>query len=536
MKKKEIKTLFVDLEQIIKFNVELYTFSYYYHNYVVFEPMDARQFEKRVLLMAQQIYIEFGQEKYLYALDKNSFVISASFQLETLGQIVWGSNNTSKILEIDNKILRSMQINSFMPKGIAQAHDKFLVEYLRSGQPFKLNSYSDSWFVTYSKTLFSCKMCVKLYLEHSELQLISYVKRSNDKIGTILNDWGEIDNFGTTFKTLSGIDYGFCSTFPHISLFFFMPQLMVFFLSHFYQLDSFELNGFPYNSFNHAYFMVFEDIQLTLHDISKRLKGNRDNRDKYISELFTTLKQLSFEKLEKVYMVSFEINQKKVQRNGDNLTYWELNIVEYEDVKSTFTQRQFEAQFSLLEKINFTDKLKNSIEKYAERKNQIKNSGYPLDTQNNRSRLRTQNNNDTQLLMEDEIEMSDSRAESKGGSIQSRRVESSRENSGSIHNIRQLSAGKDYKIPRRLSIRTPSRVVVPQVDEGFEQNKAKAIDIIKTLYTKTFVPASKEQEMRQTKRRWVDSINNYIQKRNSIINTIVEDHVGELKRGSSQEV
>ncbi len=536
--KKSIKNLFSELEQIIKLNVELYQLSYYYHNHIIFEPMEARLYDKKITNLKQQISVEFRKENYLYPLDKNAFVISASFQAENIGHVIWASRNAKEILEIDEKLLRSLHINSIMPKVISNVHDDFLLQYLKVARSNLVNNYKDLWALTYKKKLLSMKMCVKLYFEDNGLHLISFIRQTTDKTSIIINEFGEVDSYGENFFKMAGLEYDFCFTYSNISIFAFMPQMIIQFLNFFYGLENFKIQDFPYSCLDDTFFIVFKDMNPKILDLSKILKNAKDNKEVYAMKLYKFLNSLEFETIEKVYRVRLKSNHFVYRKAETCVKFWDLKFVDFIDVTDKFTIDHFNQQKCFLEKIKFDESLKVSIEKYNNRlmENQM---DHP-----------SQQNLDDIMPNSQQIHGT-SREE---GGVSDRRRHRSRTNGYEKVDEDETESFLHMKSPqglevdndeesrrdRRASHRKTATFLTKQekahsADKSneLEIHKATAINIIRKLFTKNFNPVKDKEVPSGTRKKWIDSINNYIQKRNSIISTIVEYHIGNLTRKSA---
>jgi hypothetical protein len=538
--KKKIKNLFSDLEEIIKLNVELYQLSFYYHNHVIFEPMEAKLYDKKITMLKQQISIEFGRENFLYTIDKNAFVASVSFQTENIGHVIWASNNTKDILEIDEKLLRSLHINSIMPKVISNVHDDFLHQYLKVAKSNLINNYKDLWGLTYKKKLFSMKSCVKLYFEQTGLHLISFIKKSNDKTSLIINEYGEIDSFGEFFYTMTNIEYDFCFSNLNISIFCFMPQMIINFLSFYYDLENFKIQDFPYSALEDTFLMVFKDMGSKILDLSKILKLNSGNKEAYANDLYTYLSELKFENLEKVYRVRIKINYFSYQKSEAGVKLWDFKFTDFIDVTNKFKSEHFDQQKSFLEKIKFDESLRVSIEKYNNRL--LEQQANHLDLNNEDELKKTKfgkshSNNDVRSLTKRRsTKLSfnyDKDIESETESLVTEKSGKNEEHERNSKNKRSQHLQKSTGV---FGLAQAERNANAEKGNELEEYKATAINIIRKLFTKNFNPLKEKEQTTGSRKKWIDSINNYIQKRNSIISTIVEYHIGILNRKPSKDL
>ena len=377
--KKDIKNLFQSLDNIIKLNVEVYQFSFYYHNHVIFEPMEAKLYDKKVTMLKQQIIAEYSQESFLYPLEKNAFVLSSSFHPETMGSVIWSSRNAKDILEMDEKLLNSLHINSLMPKVVSSVHDDFIGHYLKTANSKLVNNYRDLWALTYKKKLLSVKSCLKLYMDDSSLNFISYIRKITDKVALIVDNFGEIDSFGENFFKMTGLEFDFCINYTNISIFTFMPQMIVQFLGHFYDLPDFRVNGFPYEFLDETFVVIFKEMNHKVLDLSKQLKAAKERKDEYALCLFQYLSGLEFTDIDKVYRVKLKTSRLSFEKADFVHSFWELKFMDYMDVTDKFTYEHYTQQRCFLEKIKIDRSMKQSIESYAERmaENAVEN---PMDT------------------------------------------------------------------------------------------------------------------------------------------------------------
>lgn len=384
-------------------------------------------------------------------------------------------------------------------------------------------------------------MCVKLYFEDSGLHLISFIRQTTDKTSIIINEFGEIDSYGENFFKMAGLEYDFCFTYSNISIFAFMPQMIIQFLNFFYGLENFKIQDFPYSSLDDTFFIVFKDMNPKILDLSKILKNAKDNKEVYAMELYKFLNGLEFDSIEKVYRVRLKSSHFVYKKAETCVKFWDLKFFDFIEVTDKFTIDHFNQQKCFLEKIKFDESLKVSIEKYNNRLMETQNdhaSQQNVEEALINSQAIHSNNHDEGVIPEKKRRKSKSSGYEK---IDEEETESF------LHVRSPQGLGdedeEDLRRNRRMSHRRTANFLAKQEkahiaekNNELEVYKATAINIIRKLFTKNFNPLKDKEIPSGTRKKWIDSINNYIQKRNSIISTIVEYHIGELTRESAASI
>lgn len=353
---------------MIKTNKSLFQLKFHYEKSVLFEPTDMKKYRSTVNNLNLQFRLEMTTEKNLYVLDPMSFVLQSSSRVDNLGQIIWASKNTMSLLEIDEKYLMSLTINSFLPREVAQVHGDAIREFLQYSKTRMINKITNLWIINHKNKLTAVKLSVKLFIETSGISFFSYMKCVNDNQPVFLNKIGEVSSFGNAFAKITGLSHSFVKKCPNVSLLFFMPQMLALFLSDFYGIKDFKLLDANKIDLETTYFIVFKDIRTQLLNFSKHVSPSASNIKEYSRILIKHISNLHFEDLSAVYKIKIQTSQSVINRNKIDLNYWVMNILEYQDVTLFFTKKNFQTYFMFLEKINFDEKVTVSIESYTNRK------------------------------------------------------------------------------------------------------------------------------------------------------------------------
>lgn len=163
-------------------------------------PTQFKRYDKRIMQLEQQIKLEYNiRNGRLYLLDKNSFVLAASFQPDSPGRILRASRNAYEVLQMDSKVLQTLNVSALMPRILGQHHNRFILNFLQSGKPKELNTLTDSWILNNRKQLLEIKKCVKIFFQPSGLELVSYLLKQDSGHGVLLDEFGEIDSIGEYF-------------------------------------------------------------------------------------------------------------------------------------------------------------------------------------------------------------------------------------------------------------------------------------------------------------------------------------------------
>ena len=310
-KKQEIDFLFEKLNSFFVYNIEMTKLNYYYQSYIIFGPVNSKLYEKNLSDVKNHMEPECIKEKTLYSLDPNCLIISIYFEQSNLGFIAWMSNNTIKILEIEEKNVRLLKINEFMPQTISNIHDDLLKQFLNTAKSTLINEFRDIWVCNFNKKLFKAKISIKILMTSFGIQIVGFIRRESEKTMLLVNKDGEIDCFGVNFSTITNQIFNIPTKIPNISFLLFCPQMIPLFINNWYNLKSFELLNFKYKWLEDSFIFVYKDLQVVLENLSDILKSPKKNNYEYITALYNYLRSLEFDQIEKVFQISISFNEIK---------------------------------------------------------------------------------------------------------------------------------------------------------------------------------------------------------------------------------
>ena len=367
MLKKKVKLLFSGLNKIIKINKKLFNLSFYYKKYVLFEPFDVKKYRLAFTTLNAQFNLEMFNDRNLYFLDPNSFVLKASCHTENLGQILWVSKNGINVLEMDEKRLLSLTIDSIMPSEITKIHKHRVQDYLKYTKSTVINKINDFWIINSHSKLTTVRISAKVFFQVSGTSLFSYVKRVSENQPVFINMFGEVKEFGSYFSKMTALNFELVQICKHIPLFVFMPQLIVHFLNIFYEVPHFLLKDINKINLEFTHFIVFKNIGSKLIDFSKDLQSKHFTIENYVKCLYQFLHNFRFKDVQQVFRIKFNLNNRVVNAQKKSLSFWIMNILELEDVSDRFTERNFRANYWFIRKLNLDELTKHSIQTYPQR-------------------------------------------------------------------------------------------------------------------------------------------------------------------------
>ena len=390
--KKQIKNYLNKINSITKNNDVMTSLIEFYFNCVISEPEKAIKMDQRKRsILEMKVFNSDKDTALLNLFDDNCFVFNVSINLQSAGQILWVSKNSSFLTNYDDKMLCSMNINSLMPKLIANNHTAFIKQYLKDCKNKMMGNLNKYCILDSKKKLLAADIIPKLIWNERMVTAISYFRIDADKSKVIVNGIGEIDSFGENFCTLSGLHYDIGFHMSNMSILLMMPQLLVLFLPNFYDLPNFLIEDFNYDLLKTTFFFVYKGLKNKLMELSRLLHGLSEEfkddsfdllkrsdtitKDKkaqgkslYCSKLYNFLKALSFEEVEEVLMVNIDTRRSITTKAGIKQEFWLINVFDFTNVTSEFKKEHFDAQFTFLEKININEVLKYSLGRYHIRK------------------------------------------------------------------------------------------------------------------------------------------------------------------------
>ena len=140
-------------------------------------------------------------------------------------------------------------IRKIMPRCVSDLHARMMNDFFNSGYSKVLNVPLDMYALDSQKKCFSVMLISKMFMDQEYLTLISYLKRKNEYSYVILNEWGELDCFGEHFFNMTNLNFDFSFIHQNIPIFYFLPQLIPFFLPYFYNIPNFNIENFELNTF-----------------------------------------------------------------------------------------------------------------------------------------------------------------------------------------------------------------------------------------------------------------------------------------------
>lgn len=365
--RRQNKELFKELVDIFPCNPELELLVYTYNNFVTWEPIDRRMFKKRVKQLSKRAELMRRNPHYLDPFDENCCVIGISLSGEDHNSIILASNNTTRVFEADKALLKVVKLNHLMPHVIEKRHDAILTNYKHSQKSPYINNLTYAWGVSGRRKLFLFDVIIKILNNSAESILVSYVRAICYKKYLIVNAYGEIDTFGEYFNRMTKLDFDIYSSCPAISIFMFMPGLLLHFLPFLYDNDQFAVQGFNYQWLDTLYLFVYKDQTKLVRELSKILESRKGSREEYCNALFEVLSKISFAQIKRVFQVKVSIKEFRLQRHKPEIRFSEIMISDLYEVTEIFTTDHFSQSFIFLEKLNFTKLLRSSLASYIQR-------------------------------------------------------------------------------------------------------------------------------------------------------------------------
>lgn len=172
----------------------------------------------------------------------NTCVIQSDFNHYSIGKVSWISRNAYNLLHIEDIELSHLDVTAFIPKIIAKPHEIMFSNFYKRGASTFLNQLHHLFNVDMNNMLFPSKLYVRLFFEEDELSFITYIEKLTDQNLVLLDEWGNIDSFGSKFGAITGLNYDFPTENNTSSIFAMLPQLIPFFLPLFYNLRKFTID------------------------------------------------------------------------------------------------------------------------------------------------------------------------------------------------------------------------------------------------------------------------------------------------------
>ena len=508
--KKEIKTLLKDISLITKESNVMFFLIEFYFNYVISEPEKTTKFDptKKKDVQLMKSFRTSNRDSTLNLFDDSCFVLEVSMNSYSTGQIFWVSKNSAHLTSFDENILCSMNVNSLMPKLISKNHNAFIHEYTKDCRTKMIGNMTPLFMLDSKKNLIAADILPKLIWNENTISAITYFKVNSDKSRVIVTENGEIDSFGENFHKISGLNFEHGFHMSNLSLFLMMPQMIVHFLPYFYGIQNFVVENFDYNFLKTTYFIVFKDLKHKMMELSrilfeqkKKEEENQRNisfehkkdliylqkidikrRMEYCSKLHHFLAEFIFDMVEEVYFVHIDMSKNVSSRPDIQQEFWNFKISDFVNVTSDFKKENFEAQFVFLSKIDFTDEIKYSLDRYQSRheKNLSESAN------ENASIARSKGNKNMSVLRE-------------------------------IINKKKIEKVEDTDLMENMM-------------------KSKATDIIRNLFAKNSDLHSKLEKSSSFVAKMIKAINIYNSKKNSKIITFVNTHVEKLPSSFDEKI
>lgn len=503
--KKEIKTLLKSISSITKESNVMISLIEFYFVYVISEPEKAAKFNpnKKQKTMVMKSFRLTANESTLNLFDESCFVFEVSIDNYSLGQIIWVSKNSSFLTSYEEKKLCLSNINSLMPKLISKNHNSFIRQYTKDRREKIIGNLTPLFILNSKKKLISTDILPKLIWNDNVISVITYFKVSPDKSRVVVSENGEVDSFGENFHEISKIDYENGFHMSNLSLFLMMPQLIVYFLPYFYGIKDFIVDDFDYDLLKSTYFIVYKDLNNKLVELSRLLFEKKKERSDsifgllnshkdtsqtilkrsrdYCSKLYKYLSGLTFDMVKDVYHVKMDMNKSISSKADIKQEFWQLRILEYMNVTSQFKKEHFEAQFIFLNKINFDEELKYSLDGYASRH-----------------------------------ESSCSKSASEGNDL-------------------IISRSKKDLCDLRDVINKKKIEKVEETELKQDEMKKKATDIIKNLFSKSSDLSSKTENGSPFVRKMIRAVNVHNSKKNSKLITFIKTHIEKVPPSFDKE-
>ena len=394
--KLRFKQLMKRAKAILPEAIELLQINRVFKNYIVFDPIGLGEL-KRALNKATKLKEQLSRSpSYLDCTHPFSCVVGVDINSQDFNQLVLSSSNFSQLFEASKAPPDFFNLKSIMPRPIAEFHDSF-VEQFKSRQVINIiHQYQNYISLTPNRKSLGIKACVKMCLQEDHFYLVTFIRVVDYKQNLILNRLGEVDSFGETFASLTGVEHHFQVDNIVLPLFLFMPSLIPCFLEYFYELPDFWLPKFKMSWLQKCFFFVFKDQKRIVQRLSIELKKHRHSMRDYSNCLFDILSELRYQDVAEVFQLKLDFTEYQITKQSFQINLVELHLTDVKKVTKYANQNNFDACFSLVQKLRID---KESYETLQTMSN--KSTGFPLDgdVKTKRSKLRNtkQENNGTSM-------------------------------------------------------------------------------------------------------------------------------------------
>ena len=348
-------------------NKEFELIYFLYSNNVTFECIDRHHYKKKLKEIDQKRTLLFLSKTNLDLFHPKSCVVSINLSSDDLNKIASATNNTMEVFQTDSINLKFIKLNKSMPQTIGKIHNSLMEEYKNSQKKSILNKMVGIWALTPSKKAFFAHTTVKMLFSENKLSVVAYILAVCYQKCLILNNFGEIDCFGEIFNQITQLNYDVPFTGLSVSIFLFMPALIPYFLSFFYDLPTFYFQNFDYQSLAIVHLFVYENQTELINDLSKKLKKTTNNKLEYCKALFEVLSKIDFEKVKTVYQLSIKFSEFNIQKNKTKAILREIMIKDFKDVTNKFRRSHFLQKTIFISKLNITSQTIESIKFYEAR-------------------------------------------------------------------------------------------------------------------------------------------------------------------------
>lgn len=358
----------------------LFMLSIYAKRFVSFEPFDQRAFQLELERIDNQSKMEMELKDNVFRFHPDAFVLKASGQFDSLGDILWVSSNGVSILGMDKEQLSKSSIDVLMPFEVRKLHKQRVVAFLQNPQPWMTGSFRELWMVDSQSRLSSARITVKPFHEPSVVSFFSFIQRLNSHNQVLVDEQGFIQEFGCNFETMAGLPFTFANQCKHLTVFPFMPQMIVRFLSKIYGIPDFVFEDSPMLDLCDDFVFVFAQIESRLLALSNSIEMEKGNRQKVAGLMFDFLNSLKFENLKRVFRVKMKLQQHLFSKSKHSPNLWSIQISDFENVTSRFKECNFTAHFWFVNKLNLTPDVVRSISTYNVRKTESIKQNEELDS------------------------------------------------------------------------------------------------------------------------------------------------------------
>lgn len=169
--REEAERIYKQILRINNTSLNFYTLMTIYSKFIAFDDLLKMELEDRMKLSRDHYQQVLGDDiplieyvDYLTNKEETCCGISVSFDLESIGQIMWASANCSQVFGYENNYFKTLNIAHIMPGIVAKRHHSFLVKFFHKGKISFLDKLNHLWAVDKERNLFSAIIIIKPFV------------------------------------------------------------------------------------------------------------------------------------------------------------------------------------------------------------------------------------------------------------------------------------------------------------------------------------------------------------------------------------